>query len=266
METTTVFVTLLLCKNIAQTLTTEDVRHCILVCRNWYATFGPYLFQTITFRKRSSIDTFMSPRVQELFSRYAANMRSIPSYSDNIWSILLAAPLKNLTVLEMKDFSVDSQIYDHSIDYMYYSFLKRWACHRLESFVGSIKQQDPELVMSALLEHRDTLEVVDLKRIGVIKATGPMMHSLLSACSKLKTFSAMASSAYSDRRRESSRGDPVLLHDLGNSLTNGTQQACTQLTLLELHLESGCEATGQKNPEYELELVPESLIKQSDTS
>ncbi|KAI9231133.1 MAG: hypothetical protein BYD32DRAFT_467448 [Podila humilis] len=69
------------------------------------------------------------------------------------------------------------------------------ACHRLESFVGAIKQQDPELVISALLEHRDTLEVVDLKRIGVSKAIGLMMHSLLSACSKLKTFSAMASLA-----------------------------------------------------------------------
>lgn len=69
------------------------------------------------------------------------------------------------------------------------------AYHRLESFVGAIKQRDPELVMSALLEHRDTLEVVDLKRIGVNKATGRMINTLLSASSKLKTFSSMASSA-----------------------------------------------------------------------
>ncbi|KFH69458.1 hypothetical protein MVEG_04270 [Podila verticillata NRRL 6337] len=33
-------------------------------------------------------------------------------------------------------------------------------------------------------------------------------------------------------------------------------------SLLELQFESGCEATGQKNPEYELESVPGSLIKQ----
>ncbi|KAF9204683.1 hypothetical protein BGZ59_000911 [Podila verticillata] len=99
METTTVLDIHLLCKSITQTLTTEDVRHCMLVCRNWHVVFGPYLLQTITIRKWSSIDTFMSLRVQELFNRYAANVRSIHSSSDNIWPTLLSVPLKNLTVL-----------------------------------------------------------------------------------------------------------------------------------------------------------------------
>lgn len=47
------------------------------------------------------MDTFTSPRVQEPFSRYIVNVRSIHSYFDDIWSILFAVPLKNLTVLEL---------------------------------------------------------------------------------------------------------------------------------------------------------------------
>lgn len=73
----------------------------MLVCRNWHTAFEPYLLQTITIRQRSSMDTFTSPRVQEPFSRYIVNVRSIHSYFDDIWSILFAVPLKNLTVLEL---------------------------------------------------------------------------------------------------------------------------------------------------------------------
>ncbi|KAF9313986.1 hypothetical protein BG003_004652 [Podila horticola] len=61
----------------------------------------------------------------------------------------------------------------------------------LRWFRGARVQNSPQSVVDALLEHRETLEEVDLTYTGTNELTGAMLQALLCACPRLQSFVAM---------------------------------------------------------------------------
>ncbi|KAF9389477.1 hypothetical protein CPC16_005773 [Podila verticillata] len=110
------------------------------------------------------------------------------------------------------------------------------ACRGLETFIGSRLRRQAQLVVDALLEHRDTLRVLGLEKTHSGIMTGAMLQSLLCACPNLDTFSAL--SARVEGKIEA-RIDPVV-RGLDLEPPDGQEMswACDRLRVLKLQFES----------------------------
>ncbi|KAG0096560.1 hypothetical protein BGZ93_004354 [Podila epicladia] len=73
------------------------------------------------------------------------------------------------------------------------------ACVGLRWFRGSNVQNGPQSIVDALLEHRETLEDVDLTDTNSNELTGTMLQALLCACPRLRSFVAMMPYPIMDR-------------------------------------------------------------------
>ncbi|KAG0352587.1 hypothetical protein BG005_008000 [Podila minutissima] len=90
----------LLLDSICRDLTTLDVRRCTLVCRDWNASFGPYLWQTIVIRRRSTYNRFNSSTLIARLAQHSKTIHSLDSDFPEVWPVFLTVPLDNLTVLK----------------------------------------------------------------------------------------------------------------------------------------------------------------------
>ncbi|KAF9301136.1 hypothetical protein BGZ74_007070 [Mortierella antarctica] len=73
------------------------------------------------------------------------------------------------------------------------------ACVGLRWFRDAIVQNGTQSIVDALLEHRETLEDVDLTDTGSSELTGTMLQALLCACPRLRSFVAMKPNPIMDR-------------------------------------------------------------------
>ncbi|KAG0352259.1 hypothetical protein BG005_008282 [Podila minutissima] len=100
MRTTTVFDIRFLQDAICHDLTTRDIRRCMLVCRSWSTNFEPYLWRSITVRRRFTFNKIMAPKMKKMLAENARSIRSIDSTFAEIWLLFQDIPLSNLTVLK----------------------------------------------------------------------------------------------------------------------------------------------------------------------
>ncbi|KAF9390891.1 hypothetical protein CPB97_008131 [Podila verticillata] len=409
MPTISVFDIHLLLDTICRDLTTQDVRRCLLVCRDWHASFEPYLWRTIVIRRRSSYKQFNSSSlIQARLAQRSKTIHSLESVFPEVWPVFLTVPLDNLTVLKspslpqrqahslvnerygpqlmhliavcpklevlhvgflnstngennlllpairrlrhlrelhienydrincqhvrqwllsscrleklhirlpiggyhrakkpeedaadilelngsqiesasITDLSFACRVYDCA-DYTFLPFLRLCsklerfampnmysfyavsnvatilastatrlrhldlrttdihasnaavlirACHGLETFIGSRHRRQAQLVVSALLEHRDTLRVLDFEKTHTGNMTGAMLQSLLCACPNLDTFSAL--SARVEGKIEALMDPVVRGPDLEPPGGQGMLWACDRLRVLRLQFES----------------------------
>ncbi|KAI9236355.1 MAG: hypothetical protein BYD32DRAFT_418930 [Podila humilis] len=71
----------------------------MLVCRSWHANFSPYLWQTITVRRRRTFNKIKSTSVQTKLAQNICSVLSIDSTFADIWPLFSNIPINCLTVL-----------------------------------------------------------------------------------------------------------------------------------------------------------------------
>lgn len=133
----------LLLDSICRDLTTLDVRRCTLVCRDWNASFGPYLWQTIVIRRRSTYNRFNSSTLIARLAQHSKTIHSLDSDFPEVWPVFLTVPLDNLTVL--KSPSLPTRISQSYISVRYEPQLMALiaACPKLEVLhVGFLNNTD----------------------------------------------------------------------------------------------------------------------------
>ncbi|KAF9325268.1 hypothetical protein BG006_011250 [Podila minutissima] len=101
------------------------------------------------------------------------------------------------------------------------------ACVGLRWFRGAIVQNGPQSIVDALLEHRETLEDVDLTDTGSNELTGTMLQALLCACPRLRSFVAMMPHPIMDRHL-----NPVL--DASDMVTTTTGEQSLDWACMDL--------------------------------
>ncbi|KAF9198117.1 hypothetical protein BGZ59_004863, partial [Podila verticillata] len=94
MPTISVFDIHLLLDTICRHLTTQDVRRCLFVCREWHASFEPYLWRTIVIRRRSSYKQFNSSSlIQARLVQRSKTIHSLESVFPEPLTPATASPL-----------------------------------------------------------------------------------------------------------------------------------------------------------------------------
>ncbi|KAF9378794.1 hypothetical protein CPB97_009323 [Podila verticillata] len=142
---------------------------------------------------------------------------------------IIASRLRHLQHLDMRKTEMSGGVMARTIR----------ACRGLRSFVSAHQQRDPAVVVEALLQHRSTLEELDLVGTDV---DGSLLHSLLCACTHLQKLVAMATEK---RKVYESNGDPVLTGKEMEEAMVGSSWACTNLKIMAIRYEHGPD-TGQR--------------------
>ncbi|KFH69507.1 hypothetical protein MVEG_04319 [Podila verticillata NRRL 6337] len=146
------------------------------------------------------------------------------------------------------------------------------ACAGLTTFIAgdSPRSDHAEWTMvTELLHHHDTLEVLDLTGSRATGVTGAMMHAMLCVVPNLKEFVAMGPVVI--KRKHGYCGDPILRVSDMEGAREGPAWVCRRLKVLRLRFENTdpCEgdvaaseeAQGDQNVRpAQLRIVPRALV------
>ncbi|KAG0098805.1 hypothetical protein BGZ93_010275 [Podila epicladia] len=206
MRTTTVFDIPFLQDAICHDLTIRDIRRCMLVCHSWCTNFEPYLWRSITVRRRFTLNKIMAPKMKKMLAENARSIRSIDSTFAEIWLLFHNIPLNNLTVLKSPSLTTRLSNLANNQKYAPYIIDLINASPNLQiletSFLGH-SEIDSKRFLLAIRNHTSLRE---LSVVAVTSVYCKTIRCLLFSCGNLEKVHIQAY-VYGYRQAESKEQD-----------------------------------------------------------